>query len=70
VFECHILNKFESEFYGLELVVGVCAFLRDELKFTTLDALIDAIKNDCLVTREVLASKPQYMEVCRQIESL
>ena len=70
VFECHILNKFDEDFYGFELAVAVCAYLRDELKFTTLDALIEAITDDCKRTELVLASKPRYLDVSKQLESL
>jgi hypothetical protein len=38
-FETHIINKFEKDFYGSELGVVVCGFLREEKNYDSLEAL-------------------------------
>ena len=70
VFECHILHEYEADFYDKELAVGVCAYIRDELAFTTLEALIAAITNDCKVAREILASDKHFVDVGTKLELL
>ena len=70
VFECHILNNFDEDFYDHELVVGVCGYIRDELKFSSLDALIEAIQNDCKRTVDIIASEPRCVDVRNKLESI
>lgn len=45
-FETHIINKFEKDFYGSELGVVVCGFLREEKNYDSLEALKEDIQND------------------------
>ncbi|KAG2449107.1 hypothetical protein HYH02_005855 [Chlamydomonas schloesseri] len=51
--ECHILHHFEGgqEFYGSELEVLVLGFLRPEIKFGSVDALVGRIKADIATAR-------------------
>ncbi|KJE88368.1 riboflavin kinase [Capsaspora owczarzaki ATCC 30864] len=44
--EVHIIHDFAQDFYGDELAVVVTGYIRPELSFTTLDALIAAIHAD------------------------
>lgn len=44
--ETHILHKFDSDFYGKELKVGILGYLREEKNFSSLKDLIDAINDD------------------------
>lgn len=44
--ETHILNEFETDFYGSQLRVCLTCYIRPEMDFRTLDDLICTIKND------------------------
>ncbi len=54
--EPHIMHKFESDFYGEQLAIVVCARIRPELEFKSFDALIAAIENDKKLGMEALTS--------------
>ena len=49
-----ILHDFESDFYGEELRLVVCAYIRPEQNFTSLEDLVARIHEDARVTREAL----------------
>ena len=55
-FEVHLVHAFEHDFYGRLLRVVVLGFLRRELKFASLDALIANIRNDVQVAQQALPS--------------
>lgn len=44
--EPHLLHDFAEDFYGSELRVIVCGYLRPEKSYDSLEALIAAIKSD------------------------
>lgn len=46
---------FSGDLYGATLSVGLVEFLRPELKFDGLDALIQQMNADCARAREILA---------------
>lgn len=46
---------FSGDLYGAKLSVGLVEFLRPELKFDGLQALIDQMAQDCATAREILA---------------
>jgi riboflavin kinase/FMN adenylyltransferase len=48
--EAHLLD-FDGDLYGRRLVVELWALLRDEVRFTTEQALVDQIAADCAETR-------------------
>lgn len=50
------LFDFSGDLYGATLSVGLVAFLRPELKFDGLDALIEQMDADCAKSRELLAA--------------
>lgn len=52
--EPHLLHAFAEDFYGQELRLVVCGYLRPELNFTSLDALMAAIHSDIALARERL----------------
>ena len=54
VVEPHLLHKFEADFYGQEMRLLLCGFLRPEWNFPSLDTLIAAIENDCRIASEAL----------------
>ena len=58
--EVHILKKFDTDFYGAHLRVSVEGFLRNELNFTTLEALIDMINTDIRLAKECLTSGGKF----------
>mmetsp|Transcript_30941 Transcript_30941/g.79450 ORF Transcript_30941/g.79450 Transcript_30941/m.79450 type:complete len:384 (+) Transcript_30941:264-1415(+) len=49
-----ILHEFKEPFYGEELRLVVCGYIRPEANFTTLEALIARIHEDAAVTRKAL----------------
>jgi len=46
---------FSGDLYGAKLSVGLVDFLRPELKFDGLQALIDQMEQDCATARDILA---------------
>jgi len=50
------LFDFEGDLYGSTLSVGLVDFLRPELKFDSLDALIAQMDADCHRARDILAA--------------
>ncbi|KIC35546.1 bifunctional riboflavin kinase/FAD synthetase [Leisingera sp. ANG-M7] len=48
--------EFSGDLYGATLSVGLVAFLRPEMKFDGLDALIAQMDADCAEAREILAA--------------
>lgn len=52
--EPHLLHTFASDFYGEELRLAVCGYLRPEAAFTTLEDLVATIHSDIATTHERL----------------
>ena len=50
------LFDFSGDLYGATLSVGLIEFLRPELKFDSLEALITQMDADCQRAREILAA--------------
>lgn len=50
------LFDFSGDLYGSTLSVGLVEFLRPELRFDGLDALIEQMDSDCLRAREILSA--------------
>ncbi|KAI9337033.1 hypothetical protein DFJ73DRAFT_892202 [Zopfochytrium polystomum] len=57
--EVHIMNVFETDFYGEELRVIVAGFIRPEFNYVSLEALIDDINTDIAVAKNSLG-RPAY----------
>lgn len=53
-----LLSTFEHDFYGEEIRLVICAWLRPEAKFGSLEALVEQIHRDADVTRAALQSEP------------
>jgi len=45
---------FEGDLYGADVSVALVSFQRPELKFDSLDALIEQMHKDCEISRETL----------------
>ncbi|KKA30045.1 hypothetical protein TD95_001527 [Thielaviopsis punctulata] len=52
--EVHIMHKFAEDFYGTHMRLLLLGFIRPELDYTTMDALIADIKFDCVVAMNSL----------------
>jgi len=52
------LFDFKGDLYGRHLDVAFIAFLRDELKFNNIDALVRQMNDDSRLARETLAASP------------
>jgi Riboflavin kinase len=50
-----LLHEFEEDFYGQELRLVVCAYLRPEANFSSMQDLIKRIHQDAADAREALA---------------
>lgn len=57
--ETHILQKFDSDFYGKSLAVCVSGFIRDNVSFESLDQLVKTIHTDIATATVVLDSEKQ-----------
>lgn len=44
--ETYIIHDFGKDLYGMELKLCICGYLRPELNFDSLDALVAAIQKD------------------------
>ncbi|XP_055297524.1 riboflavin kinase [Sitodiplosis mosellana] len=44
--EAHIIHKFDEDFYGKQMKLCICGYLRPETNFDSLDALKAAINED------------------------
>lgn len=53
--EVHILHSFASDFYGARMRLLILGYVRPELDYTTLEALVEDIRFDCVVARNSLA---------------
>ncbi|KAG7286127.1 riboflavin kinase [Staphylotrichum longicolle] len=53
--EVHVLHRFQADFYGVEMRLLVTGFIREELDYSGLEALIADINFDCEVARRSLA---------------
>lgn len=52
--EVHVLNNFGADFYGVEMRLLLLGYIRDELNYEGLDALIKDINMDCEVAKNSL----------------
>lgn len=52
--EVHILKDFEHKFYGAEMQLTILGYIRPEIKFNSLDELMEGIEIDKQVASEVL----------------
>mmetsp|Transcript_10956 Transcript_10956/g.17222 ORF Transcript_10956/g.17222 Transcript_10956/m.17222 type:complete len:206 (+) Transcript_10956:1-618(+) len=52
--EPHLLHEFPEDFYGAQIRLVITGYLRDELNFDSLDALIAAIQADIQMTKKCL----------------
>ncbi|WFD03689.1 riboflavin kinase [Malassezia obtusa] len=57
--EVHLLHAYDSDFYGQEMRVIVLGYIRPELEYHSLDALIDDIETDKRVGRASV-DRPHY----------
>ncbi|KFH46378.1 Riboflavin kinase-like protein [Hapsidospora chrysogenum ATCC 11550] len=55
--EVHILHRFDADFYGSHMRLLILGYVREELDYTTLEALVADINFDCEVARKSLARK-------------
>jgi FAD synthase len=62
--EPHILHDFKSDFYGARLNLLLCGYIRPELKFDSLEALIEAIQSDISISREWLDLPQMQVHGC------
>jgi len=53
--EVHILD-FEQDIYGQKIKINFLKRIRDEIKFNSLDALSDQIRNDIVVARDLFSN--------------
>lgn len=53
--EVHVLHGFKADFYGVPMRLLLLGFIRDELDYAGVEALIADIKVDCEVARNSLA---------------
>jgi riboflavin kinase len=53
--EVHVLHRFAADFYGVEMRLLLTGFIREELDYSGLEALIADINFDCDVAKRSLA---------------
>ncbi|KAF9813900.1 hypothetical protein SFRURICE_008055 [Spodoptera frugiperda] len=60
--ETHILHKFDKDFYGSQLKIGLVGYLRGEKNFNSLEELINEIKQD-ISNAEKLLEQPDAQNI-------
>ena len=60
--ELHILHKFTEDFYGQRMKAVVVGFIRPEMKFNGLEALVNRIKADIGIAKTQL-DLPQHADL-------
>jgi len=63
--EAHLLDPFETDFYGEPLTLLLLGFIRPEKKFPSFDELIAAIRND-IATSGAALKEPEYA-ACKEL---
>ena len=53
-FEVHVLNRNDLDLYEKEVYFIFNKFIRDEMKFSSVDELIKQISNDCETAKKQL----------------
>lgn len=53
--EVHVLHKFEQDFYDAHMRLLILGYVREELDYTSLEALVADINFDCEVAKNSLA---------------
>lgn len=56
--EIHILHDFKSTFYGAKIKFNILGYVRPELDYTSKEALIEDIKTDIEISKQVLDTEP------------
>ncbi len=56
--EPHLLHVFEQDFYGQQLRLVVCGYLRQEANFGSLELLMSAIHKDIRLAEQELDKQP------------
>ena len=57
--ETHIINSYDSDLYGRLLKLIICAYIRPELNFNSLDELVTAISDDIEYSKSQLDSQEE-----------
>ncbi|KAI9736547.1 MAG: riboflavin kinase [Claussenomyces sp. TS43310] len=52
--EVHILHRFPHDFYGCDMAIAVCAFIRPEFDYVSVESLVADIREDIEVARRSL----------------
>lgn len=60
--EVHVLKSFGNSFYGAEMELTILGYMRPEIKFDSLHALMEGIKIDKEVASEVLSWESYQVE--------
>ena len=56
--EAWIDHEFEKDFYGEEMKLVICGWIREQKDFSSLDELIQAINSDIEIGRQLLDKEP------------
>ncbi|KOB76576.1 hypothetical protein OBRU01_06012 [Operophtera brumata] len=64
--ETHIMHKFEGDFYGSILKISLLGYLRGEKNFSSLDDLIEAIKQDIANAEQSLETPDAQNVKCNE----
>ena len=52
--EVHVLHEFGQDFYGSDMAISILGYIRPELDYVSLEALVVDIKTDIEVARKSL----------------
>lgn len=64
--EAHIMHEYTDDFHGQRLKLLVLGFLRPEVKFSGLSALINRIRTDIGISKNQLQS-PELTRFCEDV---
>lgn len=61
--ECYILHRFDSDFYGSTVSLIIGGYIRESVKYGSMDELMEAIKSDEIWGNDMLHTEPQLRKL-------
>mmetsp|Transcript_38200 Transcript_38200/g.75189 ORF Transcript_38200/g.75189 Transcript_38200/m.75189 type:complete len:180 (-) Transcript_38200:495-1034(-) len=60
--EAYLVHQFPEDFYGATMKLMICGYLRPQVPFSSLESLVDAIKNDVVAGTSALENEFSHLQ--------